>query len=131
MLFRKKITSLSYVIYRMNLMITGADILPGAQIGPGVRIEHPVGIVIGAGVKTGSNLTILQGVTIGASSTNERMTYSAFPQIGDDVYVGANSSIIGGIEVGSGTHIGAHTLVIRSAGKSSTLYGVPAHKFKN
>jgi len=110
-------------------MLTGADILPGAQIGPGVRIEHPVGIVIGAGVKAGLNLTILQGVTIGASSAKKTKASSVFPVIGDRVYIGANSSVIGGIKIGSDTHIGAHTLVIRSANEKSKLFGVPAHKF--
>ena len=129
--FRKKLIIFSYLIHRINLMLTGADILPGAQIGPGVRIEHPVGIVIGAGVKAGLNLTILQGVTIGASSTKETKASSVFPVIGDCVYIGANSSVIGGIEIGSHTHIGAHTLEIRSASEKSKLFGVPAHKFDN
>ena len=128
--FQRKLIVFSYIIHRLNLLMTGADILPGAQIGPGVRIEHPVGIVIGAGVKTGSNLTILQGVTIGASSKKGIENTSKFPIIGDNVYIGANSSIIGGIEIGSDTHVGAHTLVIRSADKGSTLFGVPAHKFE-
>lgn len=129
--FRKKLIVLSYLVHRINLMITGADILPGAQIGSGLRIEHPVGIVVGAGAKIGLNVTILQGVTIGASNSKELKMSSAFPVIGDDVYIGANSSIIGGIEIGSGTHVGAHTLVIRSAEENSKLFGVPAHKFKN
>jgi hypothetical protein len=56
------------VLWRLNLFLTGADIHPGAMIGGGLRLTHTSGIVIGAGAKVGSNVTILHGVTLGGSA---------------------------------------------------------------
>src|SRR2546423_909932 len=56
------------VIWRVNTLLTGADIHPGAEIGGGLRITHTAGIVIGSGVRIGSNVTLLHGVTLGGSA---------------------------------------------------------------
>ena len=46
--------------------IPGVEIEPKAEIGDGFVIQHPHDIVIGAGSKVGKNVTIYNGVTIGA-----------------------------------------------------------------
>src|SRR5438067_1885408 len=46
------------LLWRLNYLLTGADIHPGAEIGGGLRITHTAGIVIGRGVKIGSNVTL-------------------------------------------------------------------------
>lgn len=48
------------------------------------------------------------------------------PVIGDRVYIGANSSIIGDVTVGDDAVIGAHTLVTRSVPVGMVAVGVPA-----
>lgn len=93
---------------RLGLFLTGADISPGADIGPGLLVSHGVGLVVGGYAEIGSGVTLLHGVTIGAAS--QRRVHR-MPKIGDDVFVGAGATILGGISVGDGVFIGAHALV--------------------
>jgi serine O-acetyltransferase len=128
LLYNHHLLLLAYAVHHANLILTGADILPGCQIGGGLHVEHPVGIVIGAGVIIGSNCTILQGVTIGAKYVDRTNGDNKFPVIGDNVSIGAKASIIGGIIVGSNSTVGAHALVRKSAPRNSRLVGIPAHE---
>ena len=102
----------AYFMQRINLSLHGIDVLPGATIAGGLRIEHPSGIVIGAGCVIGSNCTIMQGVTLGVRNVSRERNDNGFPKVGDDVIIGANSSILGGISIGNEVVIGAHSLVL-------------------
>ena len=48
------------------------------------------------------------------------------PIIEDNVYIGAKSTIIGGIKIGSGSKIGAGAVVIKDVPDGCTAIGVPA-----
>src|SRR4051812_5787100 len=50
--------------------LTGSDFVPGCSFGPGLLIHHPVGIVVGAGVRGGRNVTLLQNVTLGEANAD-------------------------------------------------------------
>jgi len=130
-LYRHKCVFLAYLIHHLNLVITGSDVLPGSQIGAGLRIEHPVGIVIGAGVKIGENCMIMQGVTIGVKIIERSQNDHAYPTIGDNVSIGSKASILGGISIGSNSTIGAHAVVISDAPPGSRLAGIPARETEN
>lgn len=93
---------------RIGLFLTGADISPGADIGPGLLVSHGVGLVVGGYAEIGSGVTLLHGVTIGAAS--QRRVHR-MPRIGDDVFIGAGATVLGGISVGDGVFIGAQALV--------------------
>lgn len=122
-LYRKHLLMLSYLFYRLNLNLHGIDILPGCEIGPGLRIEHPVGIVIGANSTIGSNCTIMHGVTLGVKNVNRNTNTQECPQIGNDVFIGANSTILGKIAVGDNSVIGAHSLVLVDCPANSRFTG--------
>lgn len=126
-LYRHRLLILAYVVYRINLILTGLDALPGCRIGGGLRIEHPVGIVIGAGAVIGSGCTILQGVTIGVKHVSREENDNEYPTIGNNVTIGAKASILGGISIGSNTVIGAHALILASAPDGSFLVGIVNH----
>ena len=123
-LYSRKLIFLAYQVHRYNLAVHGADFMPGCKVGPGFRVEHPVGIVIGAGVVVGSNCTIMQGVTLGARESKSSNLENRFPRLGDNIKVGANSSILGDVYVGSGSAIGAHSLVISNVEPNSVIKGV-------
>jgi serine O-acetyltransferase len=129
--YQNKLIFLSYFVHHLNLTVTGADVLPGCEIGPGLKIEHPVGIVIGAGVKIGENCTILQGVTIGVKLVSEAENDHKYPTIGNNVTIGSKASILGGVVIGSNSIIGAHSVVVRDARPGSVLIGIPAREVKN
>src|SRR5438093_11628146 len=61
-------TTPAELLWRLDYFLTGADIHPGAEIGGGLRLTHTSGIVIGRGVKIGSNVSILHEVTMGGSA---------------------------------------------------------------
>lgn len=73
-----------------------------------LRLVHPYLIIINGGSKIGKNCTFYHDVTIGAIETKNSLS----PIIGNNVYIGCKSSVLGGITVGDSTKIGAHSLVL-------------------
>jgi serine O-acetyltransferase len=112
--YDRKLILISYFIRRLNLQLHGIDVMPGAQIGGGLRIEHPVGIVIGAGCILGTGCTIMQGVTLGVRNVLREKNDHAYPKVGNNVVIGANSVILGGIEIGDSVSIGANCSILQS-----------------
>jgi acetyltransferase-like isoleucine patch superfamily enzyme len=53
--------------------------------------------------------------------------YGAPITIEDDVYIGANCTILGGVRIGAHSVIGAHSLVNQDIPPYSVAYGVPCH----
>jgi serine O-acetyltransferase len=94
-----------------------------AKFGKSLSLPHPVGIVIGIGVIVGSNVKIMQGVTIGERSIESNSEHS-YPIIGDNVQIGANSSILGNLRIGNNSKIGAHALILKDVKDGTTIFGV-------
>ena len=122
--YRRKMLLIAYSIHRMNHVLHGIDIVPGAQVGSGLRIDHPAGIVIGAKVKIGSDCTIMQNVTLGTRHLRKNSYDDQFPTLGDNVIIGASSSVLGGIHVKSGSTVGANSVVLADVAENTTVYGV-------
>jgi len=112
----------AHYIHFLNIRNFGLDACLGCEIGPGLRIEHPVGIVIGTGVTIGKNATILQGVTIGERYVDERSD-GLYPSIGDNVVIGVQSVILGGIKIGHNVTLGANSLVLGDVLSNRTIVG--------
>ena len=101
----------------------GADFVPGSVIGPGLNIQHPQGIVVGQGVRIGSNCTILQNVTFGEKLSNVKGSY---PTIGDNCTFGSGAVVIGDVTLGENVFVGANAVVTKSFGPNSIIAGIPA-----
>jgi serine O-acetyltransferase len=97
----------------------GLEILVGADIGGGLYIAHPVGVVVSP-KRIGRNCSIIAAVTIGMRNTWE------FPEIGDEVFIGAGARVLGGITVGDGSVIGANAVLISDLPAGATAVGIPA-----
>jgi serine acetyltransferase len=89
-----------------------------AKIGVPLRLVHLHDIVISGHALIGSNCTIYHGVTLGV---NDRKSMVDAPTLGDHVYLGAGSKIIGGVVVGSRSVVGANAVVVRSCPEGSRL----------
>ena len=89
-------------------VLFGISLSSNCEIGPGFYIGHFGGIVVHA--RLGSNCSIGQGVTIGAKGGGRS---NGYPDIGDDVYLGAGSMVIGKVRVGNGVLVGANTVVVQ------------------
>ncbi len=120
-----KLFRLELLVSNLNQFLTGAEICGGAFIDAPFIIRHPSGVVIGGGAIIGKRVIVLQGITIGQANVLEDFNNSG-PIIGDDVVIGANSSILGSIVVANGTKLGAHSLLLDSTVENSTYIGVPA-----
>ena len=98
------------------------SIHPAASIGSAVYLDHATGIVIGANVVIGDEVTVLQNVSIGRRS--ELPTRS--PRIGRGVFIGAGATILGDISIGNFAKIGAGTVVTSDVPAGCTAIGNPA-----
>jgi len=101
---------------------TGIEIHPGAQIGEGFFIDHGMGIVIGETAIIGDNVLLYQGVTLGGTGIEKGKRH---PTIGNNVVIGAGAKVLGNINVGDNSYIGANAVVIKDVPANSTVVGVP------
>ena len=60
------------------------------------------------GCNVGDNCNIAQGVTIGQISRGER---KGTPKIGDNVWIGANAVVVGGIRIGNNVLVAPNCFV--------------------
>ena len=121
------------LIYRMMTEFahekTGVDIHAGAQIGEYFFIDHATGIVIGETTVIGKHVKLYQGVTLGAKSFeldengNPVKGIKRHPNIGNNVVIYANATILGGkTTIGDNSIIGASTWIIESVPEGSRIF---------
>jgi serine O-acetyltransferase len=104
---------------------TGIQLPTSAAIGPGLYIPHTGCIVVSSRAVIGRHCTIAHGVTIGHGGGGCKPS-GACPVIGDRVYMGPGSIIIGPITIGDDALIGAGAVVIRSVLPRGVAVGNPA-----
>jgi len=103
---------------------TGIEIHPGATIGEGLFIDHGMGVVIGETAIIGDNCHLLQGVTLGGTSTRRAKRH---PTLVKNVTVGAGAKVIGDVTIGENAKIGAGSVVVTNVPPNATVVGVPGH----
>ena len=89
----------------------------------GVRFPHPVGIVIGDGVRIGRGVRIYQNVTIGLVENTVGARPDDYPTLEDEVCVYAGAAIVGGIRIGTRSVIGANAVITRDVPEYSIAFG--------
>lgn len=125
--WRRRHPILAACVRRAAVAVTGAELHPDAAIGSSLRLAHTVGTVIGAGTVIGSEVTIYQGVTLGAVRMGEgRATSEAYPRIGDRVTIYAGAVVLGGITIGDDAVIGANSVVLTDVPAAHVAVGAPA-----
>jgi len=111
------------VISRFVEPFTGISIAPRATIGPGLHINHSGAIIVGGDVVMGRNCNLTQGVTIGIAGRAVRGS----PTVGDRVFFGPGSKVLGKITIGNDAVIGANAVVTKSVPERAVVVGIPAH----
>lgn len=104
---------LARLVSLINFVFFGIEIAVRCPIGKGLFFPHTQGTVIGA-ARIGANATIYHGVTLGAKEIDLAYSDGRRPVIGDGVLIGSGAKVLGGVEVGNLTRIGANAVVIRS-----------------
>jgi serine O-acetyltransferase len=109
-------------VSHVSRFLTGIEIHPAARLGRGLFIDHGMGIVIGETAEVGDNVSLLQGVTLGGTSTRREKRH---PTLQDNVTVGAGAKIIGAITIGENSRVGAGSVVVRDVPPNAVVVGVP------
>lgn len=108
----KEHNSVLFLIERIRLRILseklGFQINYSTQIGRGLYLGHMGSIVVNWKAVLGDNVNIAQGVTIGQANGGKK---DGVPHIGNNVWIGANATIVGGITIGDDVMIAPNTFV--------------------
>jgi serine O-acetyltransferase len=101
----------------------GFQIPLNTNIGEGFYIGHFGTIVINGNAKIGRNCNIAHNTTIGEVS---RGKLKGYPTIGDYVWIGTGSVIVGNITIGNNVFIAPNTFVNMNVPENSLVIGNPA-----
>lgn len=100
--YRKNRNYFFFLIYRVIYQYYKTryltDIPASVEIGAGFKIEHLGNIVVNPNAIIGENVTILNGVLIGQQNRGRNKGY---PTIGNKVWIGTNSIIVGAVTIGN------------------------------
>ena len=114
-------------------IFTGIEIHPAAKIGSKFFMDHGQGIVIGETAEIGENVTIYQGVTLGgimpSIESDSQRNQKRHPSIGNNVIIGSGAQILGAINIGDNSRIGANSVVSKNVSPNITVAGIPAREF--
>ncbi len=117
-----KIPLIPRIISNISRFFTGIDIHPCATIGRRFFIDHGMGVVIGETTIIGDDVLLYQGVTLGGTGNEHGKRH---PTLGNNIVVGSGAKILGNIEIGDNSRIGAGSVVVDSVPENSTVVGVP------
>lgn len=101
----------------------GADIHPAARFGKGIFLDHATGFVVGETAVIEDDVSILHGVTLGGTG---KVAGDRHPKIRRGVMIGADTKILGNIEIGTCARIAAGSVVLHPVPPNSVVTGVPA-----
>ena len=133
-------------VYFANEFLTRVNLMKShhfPQSATPVKIGDNVILFSGAKIYSetviGNNCVLHSGVVIGSDgfgfAPNKEGVYNKVPQTGnviieDNVWLGANATILGGVVIGKGSIIAANALVNKSVPPYSIVGGVPAKLIK-
>lgn len=109
-------------LHRMASWIYKCEIPVKTEIGDCLYIGHPYCITINPHSTIGNNCNIHKGVTIGQENRGKR---KGAPNIGNKVWIGVNSTIVGNIHVGDDVLIAPNTYVNCDIPSHSIVFGNP------
>lgn len=103
--------------------VFAVDIHPAARIGQGILLDHATGLVVGETAIIEDNVSMLQGVTLGGTG---KESGDRHPKIRRGVLLSLGAKILGNIEIGEYSRVGAGSVVLKSVPPHCTAVGVPA-----
>ncbi|MEO6884872.1 MAG: hypothetical protein ABI232_01115 [Jatrophihabitantaceae bacterium] len=126
-LYRSGHVKLANIMRTVGLVLVSADFVPGMQVGAGLLMPHPIGVIIGNGLKIGNNVTFGGGVTAGVKQPDGNPEQE-FPTICDGAIILANAVLVGGVRIGAHAQVGANSVVLSDVPDYAVVFGIPARK---
>lgn len=111
------------LLQKLVEILTGISLPADCEIGEGLYIGHFGGIVLSPGVRIGHNCNIAQNVTLGSAGAPAA---AGHPAIGNRVFIGAHSVVVGDVAVGDDSMICAGSMVNRPVPARAVVLGNPA-----
>ena len=102
---------------------TQIEIHPGATIASGVFIDHGAGLVIGETAVVEKGVMLYHGVTLGGTGKD---TGKRHPTVKEGALISAHAQVIGPIEIGAKSKVGAGAVVVSDVPSDVTVVGIPA-----
>ena len=121
-LWRRDRTDLALLLQSASSEQLQVSIHPSASIGTSVFLDHATGIIVGALVSIGDEVTIYQNVTIGRKEADPGRA----PRIGRGVLLSNGATILGDVSIGDFAKVGAGSVVTDDVPAGCTAVGVPA-----
>ena len=87
-------------------------------------IDHATGVVIGETAVVEDDVSMLHGVTLGGTG---KETGDRHPKVRRGVLLSMGAKVLGNIEIGEYSRVGAGSVVLKSVPAGCTAVGVPAH----
>jgi serine O-acetyltransferase len=103
--------------------VFAVDIHPAARIGRGILIDHATSVVIGETAVVEDDVSMLHEVTLGGTG---KESGDRHPKVRHGVLIGAGAKILGNVEIGRGSRVGAGSVVLHDVPPGCTVVGVPA-----
>ena len=122
-LWRQGRETLAHFFQNQISVTLGVDIHPAARVGSGIMLDHATGIVIGETAVVEDDVSILHSVTLGGSG---KVGGDRHPKIRRGVLLAAGCKVIGNIEIGTNSKVGAGSVVLQDVAPNTTVAGVPA-----
>lgn len=123
-LYKKWLNLRSEYYRKMIYYRYACDIHPECELN-NVFFRHPIGVVIGKGVKLENNVVILQNTTFGSLKFDENGFGLPCNQIiGERSIICCGAKILGDVKIGKNCIIGANAIVTIDIPDDSTVIGV-------
>ena len=122
-LYRKGRRDFAFYLQSTASIVFQTDIHPAVPMGRGVFLDHATSLVVGGTAVIEDDVSILQDVTLGGTG---KEVGDRHPKIRRGVLLGAGAKILGNIEIGEGSHVGAGSVVLKPVEPHTTVAGVPA-----
>ena len=126
--YKLEVSVIPRIISEMAHSETGIDIHPGATISEGFFIDHGTGTVIGETCIIGKNVSIYQGVTLGAKSFpkdemgNPIKGIARHPIVEDNVTIYAGATVLGRVTIGKNAVIGGNVWITHDIPKNAKVF---------
>ncbi|MBR4228708.1 MAG: serine acetyltransferase [Bacteroidales bacterium] len=116
----RKYSFLGRICYKLYTIKHRCYVYKDCMLADDVVFPHFSGIHIACATVIGSGCVIHQNVTIG-SNYIKGTKYPGAPVIGNNVFIGANACIIGGVKIGDNVRIGAGCVVVEDIPSDSIV----------